>query len=281
MTPRRNLVALAFLLGTAGLALARCGDDPRDAQAVADARAQVDGDCDCAGATSHGDHVRCAVGVVRTRVDAGQLRSQCRGVVKRCAAKSTCGKPGAVSCCIPNDPSTRCRIARDAGSCAARGGTPGTCPSCCDACGGGCAPTTTTTLPGCGAATAPECNGRCFGFPDEICVAAAGTCGCRQVNFCTGGSYPTCDGACPAGSTCFNSGPDCRCTPDECPSSECVCLPEGMVAQCPAFPSLCPAGTTCFFCNSISTSFCVGPPCANVGECPPDHACIDTSGCLN
>jgi hypothetical protein len=278
MRRRLGLVALAFLCGTPAFALARCGDDPGDAQALTDARGQVDADCDCAGAASHRDHVRCALGVARTRVDAGQLRSQCRGAVKRCAAKSTCGKPGAVSCCIPHDGSTRCRIARDTGSCTARGGSSGTCPSCCDASGGGCVPTTTTTLPPCGM-TAPQCNGTCFG--DDICVNSGGVCACHQVNFCTGGSYPTCDGTCPAGSTCFNSGPDCRCVPDDCMSNQCVCLPEGTVPLCQVFPNVCPAGLTCFFCNAISTSFCVGPPCANVGECPPDHACIDTSGCLN
>ena len=144
---RPTFVALAFLVGTHGLARARCGDDPGDAQAVADARAQVDADCDCAGAPSHRDYVRCALGVARTRADAGQLRSQCRSAVKRCAAKSTCGKPGAVTCCIERNGSFRCLIRHDATSCAGRGGTTGTAGSCCDTCGGGVPTSTTTSSP--------------------------------------------------------------------------------------------------------------------------------------
>ena len=49
----RGLVAL-MLVGTAGQALARCGDDPSHAAAIAAARDEVASRCDCAGAASHG-----------------------------------------------------------------------------------------------------------------------------------------------------------------------------------------------------------------------------------
>ena len=48
------LSAIALVLGTAHPVLAACGDGSGDQAAVADARAQIAAQCDCAGARSHG-----------------------------------------------------------------------------------------------------------------------------------------------------------------------------------------------------------------------------------
>ena len=264
---RLALVALAFLAGTQGVARARCGDDPGDAQAVADARTQVDSDCDCAGAASHRDYVRCAIGVARTRADAGQLRSQCRSAVKRCAAKSTCGTPGAVSCCIERNGSFRCLIRRDAGSCAGRGGTTGADGSCCDTCGGGVPtstttppPTTTTTvyIPPCGFLPGPECGGTCptgerCGSEWSAASPDVRECHCFPDDVTPCGDSLTCGGVCTQGRTCqaaaIYDGPTLL-------LAECFCLDPTSTCgpgSCQS-PGLCPAGSGCEM--NIATQQC-------------------------
>jgi hypothetical protein len=140
-----GLVAASLLIATAQLGFARCGDEPDDAQQVADARQQVADDCECATAETHGAYVSCAAGVVNARVLAGSLRPQCKGSVRRCAARSTCGKPGFVACCRTRaDGVTKCSTKRDGLHCVPpEGGSAcvGTQSSCCDACTtSGCAP---------------------------------------------------------------------------------------------------------------------------------------------
>jgi len=133
------LLAVAFVLATAALGWAKCGDGPGDAAAVAAARVQVTANCGCTGVPKHGTYVTCAVGIARRRVEAGTLPRQCLSVVKGCAAHSTCGRPGFVTCCIADANATRCKLKRDEARCTAKGGIPGNCPSCCDACApGGC-----------------------------------------------------------------------------------------------------------------------------------------------
>jgi hypothetical protein len=201
MSIARGLLAFVLLVLGSVPALARCGDDPGDAAALAAARAQVDQDCDCAGATTHGAYVSCAATVARTRVDASLLRAQCKGEVRRCAARSTCGKPGFVPCCRTTPAGPRCATRRTAAACTASGGTVGACPSCCDACSGGC-PVPPTT---CGNAAAPECNGTCP--PASRCYNGGDYCFCHQ-DACNGtlcGCVPTppvtC-GTCPPGYSC-------------------------------------------------------------------------------
>src|SRR6266403_6148694 len=142
-----------------------CGREPADADQVAAVRAMADTECDCSSATSHSDYVNCVDGVVDAAVANGSLRPECEGSVVSCAAQSSCGRPGAVTCCRTNSTGqTTCSIKSNAAFCKAPpGGTAcvGSVPSCCDACGrGGCATgsttttvpsattTTTTTLPG-------------------------------------------------------------------------------------------------------------------------------------
>ncbi|MEW6273375.1 MAG: hypothetical protein AB1689_29195, partial [Thermodesulfobacteriota bacterium] len=119
---------------------------------VAQARAAVAALCDCATAASHGDYVQCARNVATLRVANGLLPKSCKASVIRCAARSTCGKPGFVTCCTRDRRNvTRCSLKRDAALCRApRGGQAcvKTQPSCCDACpAGSCGGPTATPSP--------------------------------------------------------------------------------------------------------------------------------------
>ena len=132
----KGLLVFSFLVGAAQGVYAKCGDQPGDEQAVIDARNQVATDCNCAGATNHGTFVKCAAGVANTRAGNNQLPKSCKGIVKKCAAHSACGKiaSGAVTCCITKNAKTKCKIAKDASTCTTKGGHPTVDPtntSCC------------------------------------------------------------------------------------------------------------------------------------------------------
>ena len=128
------LVAVALSTAHA----ARC-DEPAGQAAVAEATLAVQAECDCAGATSRRDYQRCARTLIDARRAAGLLPEDCRRAATRCARSSTCGRPGAVTCCRTSSQGTlRCRVKRSAAHCKPpRGGsaTIGTCPSCCQSCG--------------------------------------------------------------------------------------------------------------------------------------------------
>jgi hypothetical protein len=131
-----------------------------DAGAATATRARIAARCDCTG-LDHGAYVKCAVRVVNGDVKAGTLPKSCRGAVKRCAAKSTCGRSGFVACCRTTAKGVRkCSIKKGARGCKApKGGSfcVGLQTSCCDPCSGpSCAAmsaptttpaTTTTTRP--------------------------------------------------------------------------------------------------------------------------------------
>ncbi len=124
--------------------------NPSSAAAV---RAMADAQCPCATATSHREYVKCVAGVAKSAVTSGSLPKQCRRAVLKCAAQSTCGRPGFVSCCRTSAKGVRkCSTKADATKCRApKGGA--ACvqdvPSCCDACSAGSCPlSTTTTIPG-------------------------------------------------------------------------------------------------------------------------------------
>jgi hypothetical protein len=104
--------------------------------------------------------VSCVAHAVNTLRQANCLDRDARRSMKRCAARSTCGKPGFVTCCrtrpgvcddgscAKTDPAvacatdadcppiSQCSIKRDAAACTAVAGTAGESASCCDACGG-------------------------------------------------------------------------------------------------------------------------------------------------
>ena len=150
-----GLLAIAALCASPGLTFGGCGDNPGDDEAVAAARAEIDATCDCSDSTPHGQYVSCAAGIANARASAEPqtLPTYCKGAVKRCAARSTCGKPGFVTCCRTSSSGrTKCSTKRDGDHCIAPSGgsaCTGAFSSCCDACTEtGCAapPTTSTTL---------------------------------------------------------------------------------------------------------------------------------------
>ncbi len=124
--------------------------DPARALAVWEAAAAF---CPCeAPNQNHGQYVRCVKGLVANAVTAGLPRN-CKGRIKRCAARSACGKQGFVTCCFVSagscvdgrcqDGATACTTAADcaprtrcsvkaADICRAQGGSPRS-GSCCDA----------------------------------------------------------------------------------------------------------------------------------------------------
>ncbi len=183
-------IAMVLALLAARPAFPACGDRPGDAEAVAAARAAAAAECDCAAASTHVDYVHCVVAVATRAVRSGQLRPRCRGAVVRCAARSTCGRPGAVTCCHGTG---RCSVEDGTGRCTAPpGGSAcvGDQASCCDACTRGCSPasTTTTTLPAAGCRSDMDCddgNGctadRCAGGVCQhecLCVGPTGSASC-------------------------------------------------------------------------------------------------------
>src|SRR5262249_33594601 len=149
----RMLLGLAFISWTAaapiaiahaddgGDATAPCGSVSGDDEQVAAVRADAAATCDCATASTHGKYVSCVAHVVNDAVGSGNLRAACRSQITHCASRSTCGKPGAVTCCRTSAKGkASCSIRKSATSCRApAGGTAsvGTSPSCCDGCGGG------------------------------------------------------------------------------------------------------------------------------------------------
>ena len=130
-----GLLVSALLFGMVRAADAGCGKDPGDNQKVIDARSAAEAQCGpCASATNHGAYVSCVAGVAKTRVTNNQLPANCKGAVKKCAAKSTCGKPGFVTCCVTSSKGPKCKLKKDAATCAAKGGTATIDPtntSCC------------------------------------------------------------------------------------------------------------------------------------------------------
>src|SRR5262249_55209901 len=84
---------------------------------------------------NHGKYVSCVAEAVN---GAGLENRSCGGAVKSCAARSTCGKPGFVTCCRTKaNGQTKCSTKSDGDHCKApKGGT--SCvaigiPGCCDA----------------------------------------------------------------------------------------------------------------------------------------------------
>jgi hypothetical protein len=165
-------------------------------------------------------------------------------------------------------------------SCTGEGGA-----SVCSCCGDGrcgnledCSNCPQDCGPCCGNTSAPECNGMCSAA-GEICRPFGGSCHC-VLNFCSGGDYPQCDGSCPTGQRCFNSGTGCNCYPDPCSGSRCLCVPPGFEFTGSACPLHCPPGNDqCGFCAEVMQEFCNAGPCTACNECPSGDACIDFSLC--
>jgi hypothetical protein len=227
-------IAVALLSALSMVALG----GPATAQSLCDsARCEVasllEGQCPCATAETHGHHVRCIARVAKALAADGTIPPECARWLKRCAARSTCGRAaGAVVCEIPagtgtcrpgiglcvEPPTTacssdadctrsRCTIAPSAARCVARGGTVAGRPSCCSP----CRPSTP-----CGPGLV--CNGE-----RELCVsrypvgpAIVYACepvpgGCEADRRCTCAGPTLCTGAF---GTCHDVGPNaiaCEC----------------------------------------------------------------------
>src|SRR3989442_7723601 len=126
----------SMLLASAPVAFANCAEDDPTGSKVHAARQQANSTCSCATATNHGTYVKCVAGVadMLSKGTSPSLPKSCKGAVKKCAAHSTCGKPGSVTCCLTTAMGPKCKVKKDAGHCTAKQGTTGTCTSCCDAC---------------------------------------------------------------------------------------------------------------------------------------------------
>ena len=146
---KRSLLVTCILLLPTGMAHGACTNPA----AVAATRTMVDAQCPCATATSHREYVKCVAGAAKSAMASGSLPKQCRRAVVHCAAQSTCGRPGFVSCCRTTAKGVaKCSIKPDARKCTAPKGGAGCvqhAASCCDACNAGSCPvSTTTTMPG-------------------------------------------------------------------------------------------------------------------------------------
>lgn len=94
------LFALGAILLTAGSAAAQGNECPEDVGAALGAACSCDADGNGKAWKNHGQYVSC---VVRFRNDLrkqGCLDAQSQRTIARCAARSTCGKEGAVLCCV-------------------------------------------------------------------------------------------------------------------------------------------------------------------------------------
>jgi hypothetical protein len=224
------VVALLLLtrLPTAA-AVAACG--PGSADEVAAARAAVEAECDCTGAPSRGTYLRCAATVADRAVVAGTRPGECRRTIVRCAARSTCGRPGAVACCRTTTSGRAvCTVRADPGLCVPPAqvlqsssccdgcpGRPATCPSGGERCG------RDADCPlgyGC---LAGECRGGACARRRDCpaggdCVFSGETVG---VCVCAG-----CRGlGCPLGCSDAPFSPGCVCASrDDCPTENDVCF---------------------------------------------------------
>jgi hypothetical protein len=124
-----------FRIVDGGGSFCPCGiNDP----AMGDLRADIAAACPCAGAASHHEFVRCARAKLQEEVAVGRVLPGCVKAVAKCAAKSICGRAGAVTCCRTSPRGVqKCLIKRDTAHCTApAGGTAqlGATDTCCDAC---------------------------------------------------------------------------------------------------------------------------------------------------
>ena len=197
-----------------------CGQEPDDADQVAAVRALADEQCDCDSATNHGKYVNCVAKVAEEAVAEGELREECQDTVVSCAAQSTCGVEGAVTCCRTDATgNTTCSIKRTAAACKAPSGGSafvGSTPSCCDACGAPGSTTTTTTTPAATTTTGAATTTTTGGATTTTTTPAQTQC-CVQSS--ATGAFDTCMLLTPAECSAQggqDAGPG-SCSPNPCP----------------------------------------------------------------
>ena len=274
---------------TATSAAANC--DPTaepDKTDIANARAAVEAHCACATATSHGAYVSCAA----QQANAVLVNKSCASAVKKCAGKSTCGRPGTVTCCRTTGRGrTSCSLKRSASRCAApHGGQAcvGSFASCCDACNvTGCVATTTTSTsttststttttlgPICGDdqinQSSEECDGTargdCVVAPELACGAPGGTAPC-QCCIPPGATHPIGAG----GPQCCDGQPE-PLGPGvvACPNTTGRCDPPSIcpLGTCQADGSCCAAaGTACVFYYAPPVTYGASAACCSGLAC--------------
>ena len=126
--------ALSLLVFSAQRSDAKC-DPTADAADIALAQAAA-ATCVCATFDNHGQYVSCVAHAVK---EAPLENRSCGAAVKKCAARSTCGKPDEfVTCCRTKaNGTTKCSTKSSAERCKPpKGGSAcvGVFASCCDAC---------------------------------------------------------------------------------------------------------------------------------------------------
>ena len=125
----RSLYLVSLTLGLALTALPAAAAQDCQAKRCA-ARSAIDAACPCDKATDHGSYVSCVSQAAREAAGREANTAICVGEMVRCAAQSTCGKPGAVTC----QKGPRCRIVNSAQRCTDSGGRVGSTKSCCPDC---------------------------------------------------------------------------------------------------------------------------------------------------
>ena len=171
---KHSLIILSFVALLLVPTLAPAKGRPEPMPCPTDVPAALAAACPCDGKLmpndavapwrNHGQYVSCVTRYRNALRKAGCLTNDLKRALTRCAARSTCGKSGAVLCClsetgtcndeVPGDvtpgtcstnPATTCttdaectvtraRLSRDEASCVADGGTAGGSGSLCSAC---------------------------------------------------------------------------------------------------------------------------------------------------
>ena len=207
------VLAVGMLVATAPSAARAAVDCEAARCAVQDS---IDGACPCGDAVTHGPYVSCVVNEAERLAGETLLPRECKGRVRRCAARSVCGKREESVVCdlpvrCPAGTCTRCKLAPSAERCLARRGTVAARTSCCAECRPAnptpCGPTLI-----CDAATEICVARQPFGpaVVYECRAVPAGcefdrTCGCAGASLCE----PPFDACSDAGANAI----DCACPP--------------------------------------------------------------------
>jgi len=206
------VLAVGFLFGTWPSPARAAGDCEVGRCAVQDT---IDGECRCAEAATHGAHVSCVAKAADRLADETLLPRECKGHVKRCAARSPCGKrEGFVVCDLPvrcpGGTCSRCKVSPSAERCLARHGTVAARMSCCADCEPAtptpCGPTLVcdgatemcVSRQPIGPAIVYECRPVPFGCEIDRTCACAGTSLCQPpFDVCTDAGTNAIDCGCP------------------------------------------------------------------------------------
>lgn len=123
------LVSAFLVIASADLAAAACTSRKcPDQLQIDDLRARIAARCDCEGAASRKDWVRC----VRKVTAEADVPKACARAARKCASQSTCGRAGAVVCCTAQRNGATGRVVKNAGKCRATACTAN--PNAADAC---------------------------------------------------------------------------------------------------------------------------------------------------